>query len=115
MKKKCSKCENVKSLNEFNTRPDRKAGYRGECKQCQYDAQRKRYNKHTNKHQAKNIANHAFKKGELQKPLCCEKCFEAKPLDRHHPDYNKPLEVKWLCRKCHTATHSQQGSYSKTG
>lgn len=27
---------------------------------------------------------------------------------RHHPDYNKPLEIELLCRRCHNARHKEQ-------
>ncbi len=35
------------------------------------------------------------------KPNKCEMCKRIKPLDGHHEDYSKPLEVKWICRQCH--------------
>jgi hypothetical protein len=39
--------------------------------------------------------------------LKCEKCSSSKNLVRHHPDYNKPLEIITLCRKCHAkASHN---------
>jgi hypothetical protein len=44
---------------------------------------------------------YAVKKGYLEKPIHCSVCHEHKKLDAHHEDYNKPLEVTWLCRLCH--------------
>ena len=34
----------------------------------------------------------------------CENCG-AEPAQGHHPDYDKPLEVIWLCPMCHAAEH----------
>jgi hypothetical protein len=37
----------------------------------------------------------------LNKKDFCEKCGAASNLEKHHPDYSKPLEIVTLCRKCH--------------
>jgi len=37
----------------------------------------------------------------------CSKCGSAKNIERHHPDYSKPLEFVILCRKCHRALHNK--------
>jgi hypothetical protein len=34
----------------------------------------------------------------------CEMCGNEKS-EAHHNDYRKPMEVRWLCRKCHTIEH----------
>lgn len=38
--------------------------------------------------------------------LACEHCGADK-TQAHHEDYLKPLEVVWLCTKCHAARHIQ--------
>ena len=37
----------------------------------------------------------------------CEKCSTEK-THAHHDDYTKPLDVRWLCRPCHTAHHTAE-------
>ena len=41
---------------------------------------------------------------ELRQP--CEICG-AERVHAHHEDYNKPLEVRWLCPKHHRARHKE--------
>lgn len=41
----------------------------------------------------------------LDRPGACERCGAAGP-EAHHPDYRKPLDVVWLCKACHVATHT---------
>jgi len=51
----------------------------------------------------------AIKRGDLVRPDACEKCGDKPPRGRdgrvliqgHHADYSKPLEVEWICTKCH--------------
>lgn len=47
----------------------------------------------------------AIKSGDLIK-LPCEVCGEKKS-EGHHEDYNKPLEVIWLCREHHIELHKE--------
>jgi hypothetical protein len=47
-----------------------------------------------------------LRRGKIQK-LPCENCGEEN-AQMHHEDYRKPLEVTWLCRKCHLHLHKQQ-------
>lgn len=38
----------------------------------------------------------------------CIKCGSKEQLQRHHLDYNKPLEVVILCRLCHNEEHEKK-------
>lgn len=41
-------------------------------------------------------------KGHIVKPSACEHCgAEDRRLEGAHHDYDKPLEVEWLCKSCH--------------
>ena len=40
------------------------------------------------------------------KALPCEVCGEL-PTEAHHDDYDKPLEVRWLCHIHHKAVHAK--------
>jgi hypothetical protein len=44
----------------------------------------------------------SLRAGKVEKGVC--HCGETK-VDAHHPDYSKPLEVVWLCRKHHWDLH----------
>lgn len=41
----------------------------------------------------------------LVSPEQCSACDRKCKVHAHHDDYGKPLDVRWLCRKCHFAWH----------
>ena len=43
----------------------------------------------------------AIKEGTLVRPKQCSACGKVGPVEGHHEDYDKPLEVIWLCSPCH--------------
>jgi hypothetical protein len=133
--KRCFKCHLVLPLDAFYRHPMMGDGHLGKCKECakrdvtenrrkraeqysEYD--RRRYQeptrraymqslakeharKNPEKHAARRIAGNAIKCGRLVRQPCVE-CRNQKS-EAHHPDYSKPLEVVWLCRRCHMARH----------
>lgn len=65
------------------------------------EASKRAFIKHREKWLARAKARYAVSKGILKKPNRCEVCEKVKPLQGHHEDYSKPLEIIWLCSKCH--------------
>jgi hypothetical protein len=42
-------------------------------------------------------------------PQPCRVCGSEK-VEMHHEDYDKPLDVTWLCRPCHLALHRSEAA-----
>jgi ribosomal protein S27AE len=61
---------------------------------------------------AQNLMEYAVRRGVVQKADKCETCGGSgrfrdgrSSIQGHHDDYNKPLEIRWLCQKCHHEWH----------
>lgn len=93
----CHSCANERSKKYYKTENGKKAVKR---------AVKKNINKYPKKATARNKLNYAVSQGKIKKPQKCSKCGEAeKRIEGHHEDYSKPLEVKWVCTKCHSSLH----------
>lgn len=61
---------------------------------------------------AHNLLETAIRKNIIIRKVVCEQCGDRPTLKdgrtgihAHHCDYNKPLDVMWLCQKCHHEWH----------
>lgn len=71
-------------------------------------AKKKLYFEHNPKKlAAKNSIHSHVLTGRIQR-MPCEICGEEK-AEGHHDDYDKPLEVRWLCKKHHARWHVENG------
>jgi len=57
---------------------------------------------------ANTAISNALRDGRIGAPSECQDCghdFSEYRREAHHPDYSKPLEVEWLCARCHGNRH----------
>ena len=54
---------------------------------------------------ANNAAQRAVASGKIKRKDRCELCGVSGRLEKHHPDYDQPLWVFFLCPVCHKAVH----------
>jgi hypothetical protein len=134
MSKKCFKCGEVKSLSEFYKHKQMADGHVNKCKACnlndvakhrikniesirEYDRNRgnrqdKGYakewrDKYPKKYKAHCMVNNQKRAGNISEQPC-EICKELKVV-AHHDDYDKPLNVRWLCQSHHKQWHAKNG------
>lgn len=69
-----------------------------------YHLQKKREDNATPEGRKRNIAGNLARLAHPEL-VCCENCGSTENLHRHHPDYDKPLEIMVLCEPCHKEVH----------
>lgn len=129
--KTCTKCKRALPYNEFYQCSSCVDGHQGKCKECwcedvklrrlakieEYQArdrergkdpkrkeQRRRITReyealNSKKKKARVAVSNAVQSGKLEKRPCVY-CGEL-DVEAHHRDYNRPLDVTWVCFRCH--------------
>lgn len=124
--KTCKACDVAKPLDDFYAQANVVDGRMGKCKECW--KQHVKEARHTNprvreydrvrakqphrvalasritkawRNSERMKAHNAAARARLEPPSLCEGCGLDKKLEKHHPDYSKPLLVVWLCKPCH--------------
>ena len=135
--KECFKCKTVKLLTEFYKHSAMADGHLNKCKECnkkdvlehrlknlyrirEYDRERA---KNADRRKSNTEVNKAWRAEDVRRQKChgavrqaiingtlvkvpCIRCGEVKSL-AHHDDYDKPLDVMWLCQPCHKQRHKE--------
>jgi ribosomal protein S27AE len=135
--KTCFKCNTVKPLSEFYKHPRMADGHVNKCKECNKNDSTANRNKNIEKVRAYDRArgkeperikantevNRAWRAEDKRRAIAhgkvssaiksgvlvrskCERCGDEKSV-AHHEDYDKPLEVMWLCQPCHKQRHKE--------
>lgn len=94
-----SRCADCKSRRDraSNSTPERRAKEvaRQRAKDSTPEGRKKK--------RARCAASYRVRSGKLMKQPCAV-CLSPR-AEKHHPDYGKPLDVIWLCRKHHAQAH----------
>lgn len=105
LQKRCRECTTI-YLREYRKREasalaakDRERSQRPERKEQAARADKKRRLQSPEKIAARKAVFRAIHSGKLQKERCAF-CGSVN-TQAHHPDYAKPLQVVWVCSKCH--------------
>jgi len=70
------------------------------------EAKKRWINVNRDRSRARDNYRYALKTGKLVRG-CCAVCGTTEKVEGHHTDYNKPLEVIWLCRPHHIEAHNK--------
>jgi hypothetical protein len=103
---KCRECAQADVRTNYQKHIDRcheydKGRSRLEKRVAMQQAYGRRWNEEDpRKRRAQGKAYRALKRGQLHKESCYF-CDSNKDIEMHHPDYDRPLRVYWLCRRCH--------------
>jgi hypothetical protein len=135
--KECFKCKTIKPLTEFYKHSKMADGHLNKCKACakndvgkhrsenldrirQYDRDRGKLDhriklatemtrswraEDKRRQTAHTAVAKAIRNGVLTR-MPCERCGAVKS-EGHHEDYDKPLDVMWLCQPCHKQRHKE--------
>jgi hypothetical protein len=60
---------------------------------------------HPEAYRAHNAANNAIRDGKLERQPC-QMCGSQENVHKHHRNYSRPLDVIFLCARCHHRLHA---------
>ena len=73
------------------------------------EKQRKYRRDNPEKMRAQSLLNSYLQRGKIEKSTTCEICGKECKTEAHHSDYSKPLDVIWVCKKCHCILDNERG------
>ena len=108
----CRPCVAAHGRQRYRERVEREPGYRERLRaksKARYEARRGPWHQASaDKRRARAAVNDAVRGGHIVPPDGCEECghdFSEFRREAHHDDYSQPLNVVWLCGRCHGRRH----------
>lgn len=125
---KCKACKKIYAakyfidhsdiIKKYSSRPESKELIKAylkskDGKRSRAEINHRTNNKYPNSLKSTRAVTSAIKSGKLTRPNKCEECPSATNIQAHHDDYNKPLDVRWLCIKCHRLWHKSNNALNR--
>jgi len=129
----CGRCGVCLDATEFNKNRRKADGLQRCCKPCQVALNRESSERHPEtrrasilrdrakhgdrpskrsveyKQRARRTVYKAILAGRLTRPDQCSSCGNREAqIHAHHGDYEKPLDITWLCPRCHGRLHASE-------
>lgn len=101
--KLCGGCFVYKDRSAFSAIRSRSSGLNTYCRPCHHGLRRALHRADPRKNRARANLRYAVKAGKVERKPC-EVCG-AESAEAHHDDYDRQLDVRWLCRPCHVQEH----------
>src|SRR3990167_620584 len=104
---KCKDCSRLQALKRYrmlrdtNPRWVEKERQRGREKARRVYRNSYRQRRDPLKRAARVLLGNAVRGGKLTRPKLCDACGKRCRPTAHHENYERPLEVEWLCTSCH--------------
>lgn len=105
----CKECDKETRRLRYYANHERELAYRSEYQRSargygrHVTANREWRRRNRHKRRAHSAVAYAVRTGKLVRSPC-ERCGEER-TEAHHDDYSKPLDVRWLCKRCHDEHH----------
>jgi ribosomal protein S27AE len=109
VKSRCIDCHKKAMKRRALTNPDVQAYERARAKTPKRKAHirevsRRWRERHPEAYRAQTAVGNAIRDGKIKKEPCA--ICGAPDVHAHHRNYSKPLDVTWLCPKCHQRLHA---------
>lgn len=109
---KCKDCAKIDTRQWYALTRDARASYdlkrdrTAERRRQRQEAGKRHRQKHPDRAAARTAVSNAVKRGDLIRQPC-QLCGATKS-QAHHRDYSRPLDVEWMCFRCHREVAHQQ-------
>lgn len=118
-KAKAYRAKNIDRINEYDKKrskePKRKNMMRAAVKKYSQTevaksnarkSVKKSKEKYRNATLSRSALSNAIISGRVIREPSCSVCSSTKLVQGHHDDYDRPLDIIWLCVKCHRSWHN---------